>query len=207
MKYLLPILVAVVAVSEGTAQEPVRYTISFANRVHHEAEVEIVFEGVPSGPLQIRMSRTSPGRYRLHEFARNVYSFRAFDGSGRALPVSQPDPYGGDVGGHNGTVRVSYTLFADLINGTYAAVEMSKEASGARQPLVPHFVTAPLRSPGPEDSRTDPSRSGWYPLSPAGEWQRNSNRATTRISIARPTCSTCSTARSSSASTPCESGR
>lgn len=120
---LAVVAVVVVAVSEAAAQAPVRYTISFANRVHHEAEIEIVFEGIPSGPLQIRMSRTSPGRYRLHEFARNVYSFRAFDGRGRELSVSQPDPYGWEVGDHDGTVRVSYTLFADLVSGTYSAVD------------------------------------------------------------------------------------
>ena len=39
------------------------------------------------------MSRTSPGRYALHEFAKNVYAVRAIDGTGRSLAVTKPNPH------------------------------------------------------------------------------------------------------------------
>ncbi len=110
--------------AHAAAQAPVSYEVAFPNAVHHEAEVSATFAGVPAGrPLQVRMSRASPGRYALHEFAKNVYSLKAFDGQGRPLAVTRPDPYGWDVAGHDGTVRVTYTLFGDRADGTYAQVD------------------------------------------------------------------------------------
>ena len=104
-------------------EAPVRYAISFPNHLHHEASVEVVFSEVSDSTLDVRMSRSSPGRYRLHEFARNVYSFRAFDGGGRELEVSRSDPHGWQVSGHDGTVRVTYRVFGDYMSGTYSAVD------------------------------------------------------------------------------------
>ncbi|HEV2733937.1 MAG TPA: hypothetical protein VGV85_03825 [Longimicrobiaceae bacterium] len=110
--------------THAAAQAPVSYQVSFPNAVHHEAEVAVTFSQVPAGrPLEVRMSRSSPGRYALHEFAKNVYAFKAFDGRGRPLAVTRPDPYGWDVAGHDGTVRVTYTLFGDRADGTYAQVD------------------------------------------------------------------------------------
>ena len=48
-------------------------------------EVEARFGGLPAGTAEIRMSRTSPGRYALHEFAKNVFEVRVTDGAGREL--------------------------------------------------------------------------------------------------------------------------
>ena len=105
------------------AQRAVEYEVAFPNAAHHEAEVAVTFADLPAGALQVRMSRSSPGRYALHEFAKNVYSVRATDGQGRVLPVSQPDPYGWTVTGHDGTVRFAYTLFGDRADGTYAQID------------------------------------------------------------------------------------
>lgn len=105
------------------AQAPVTYEVRFPNAVHHEAEITVTFADVPAGALEVRMSRSSPGRYALHEFAKNVYAVSAEDGSGRALTITRPDPYGWTVAGHDGTVRFRYTLFADRADGTYAAVD------------------------------------------------------------------------------------
>ncbi|MCB2377715.1 PDZ domain-containing protein [Hymenobacter sp. BT635] len=105
------------------AQAPVQYTVAFPNAVHHEAQVTVVFSELPAGPLQVRMARSSPGRYALHEFAKNVYAVAATDSKGNALTVSRPDPYGWDVSGHDGTVRFTYTLFGDRTDGTYAGID------------------------------------------------------------------------------------
>ena len=43
------------------------------------------------------MSRSSPGRYSLHDFAKNVYDVHAFAADGRELPTTRPDPYGWNV--------------------------------------------------------------------------------------------------------------
>jgi predicted metalloprotease with PDZ domain len=103
--------------------QAVEYEISFPNLVHHEAEISITFTGVPSQPLEVRMSRSSPGRYALHEFAKNVYSVSAVDGAGRPLSVTRPNPHQWDVQGHDGTVTFRYTLFGDRADGTYTGID------------------------------------------------------------------------------------
>jgi predicted metalloprotease with PDZ domain len=107
------------------AQEPVRYDLRFPNAAHHEAEIRATFSGVRQPTLEVLMSRSSPGRYALHEFAKNVYNFRASDGQGHALAVSRPTPYQWNISAHNGTVVVEYTLFGDRADGTYAGIDLT----------------------------------------------------------------------------------
>jgi len=78
------------------AQVPVVYKVAFPNAVHHEARITVTFTDVAAGPLSVRMARSSPGRYALHEFAKNVYDVRATNGQGKPLPITRPDPYGWD---------------------------------------------------------------------------------------------------------------
>lgn len=99
------------------------YAISFENAAHHEALVNATFSGIPNGAFEFRMSRTSPGRYALHEFMKNVYDVKVTDGAGNTLETSRPDPYSWLVEGHNGTINVSYTLYANRGDGTYAQVD------------------------------------------------------------------------------------
>ncbi len=105
------------------AQEPVRYEVRFPNAVHHEAEVRATFTGVKPGVLEVVMSRSSTGRYALHEFAKNVYRFRATDGQGAALKIAHVTPYQWNISGHKGTVVVEYTLFGDHADGTYDGID------------------------------------------------------------------------------------
>jgi predicted metalloprotease with PDZ domain len=86
-------------------------------------QVEVVFADVPSGTLEVVMSRTSPGRYAVHEFARNVYDVQIDDGAGGSLTVDQANPSQWNVTRHRGTVRVRYKVFGDLINGTHLAID------------------------------------------------------------------------------------
>lgn len=99
------------------------YTISFGNAVHHEAVVQATFPDLKMDTVSFRMSRTSPGRYALHEFAKNVYGFKAKDSKGNLLKVHRPDPYQWQVIGHDGTITIEYTLFANRGDGTYAQVD------------------------------------------------------------------------------------
>jgi predicted metalloprotease with PDZ domain len=107
----------------AAAQAPVAYRLSFAERAHRLMQVEVTFAEVPPGPLQVRMSRSSPGRYAVHEFAKNVIDVMAADGTGRALPIVKTSPQQWDVTGHTGTVRITYRIFGDRIDGTYLAVD------------------------------------------------------------------------------------
>ena len=117
----------------------VSYDVAFPNAVHHEAQVTATFRSVPAGPLRVQMARSSPGRYALHEFAKNVYSVSAKDGAGRPLTVVRSDPYGWSVAGHDGTVAVTYTLFGDWGDGTYAQID----ATHAHLNMPATFLWAP----------------------------------------------------------------
>jgi predicted metalloprotease with PDZ domain len=116
----LLLLVPIVVSAQGGA--PVRYDVSFPNAIHHEAVITAEFTGLPAAPLALRMSRSSPGRYALHEFAKNVVGVKATDAAGKTLVVTRPNPHQWNVSGHKGTVRVSYILYGDRIDGTYAGI-------------------------------------------------------------------------------------
>jgi predicted metalloprotease with PDZ domain len=99
------------------------YTISFENAVHHEADIKVKFANLEAAEVEFRMSRTSPGRYALHEFAKNIYAVKVTDNDGNELAITRPDPYSWKVKGHDGTINVSYTLFANRGGGTYAQID------------------------------------------------------------------------------------
>ncbi len=121
---LIQLAVLAAATTGAAAQTSIAYEIAFPNAVHHEAEITVEVTGLAPGSLaQMRMSRTSPGRYALHEFAKNVYDVRATDGAGRPLPITRPDLHQWDVAGHDGTVRLRYTLFGDRVDGTYTGID------------------------------------------------------------------------------------
>jgi predicted metalloprotease with PDZ domain len=105
------------------ASQAISYEISFENAAHHEAEVKVAFTNIEKGVFSVRMSRTSPGRYALHEFAKNVYNFKAFDGKGKTLKVDRPNTHEWQIMGHDGSVNISYTLFANRGDGTYSQVD------------------------------------------------------------------------------------
>lgn len=99
------------------------YTISFENALHHEAAIKATFTNLKADEATFAMSRSSPGRYALHEFAKNVYNVKVTDGEGKELMATRPDPYSWKVKGHDGTIQVSYTLFGNHGDGTYAQID------------------------------------------------------------------------------------
>ena len=123
MKRIL--LLAALLLTPLLAQEPVRYELRFPNAAHHEAEVRATFSGVHGPVLEVVMSRSSPGRYALHEFAKNIYNVRATDGAGKRLPVTRPNPYQWNIETAGSTVVIDYTLFGDRADGTYDAIDPS----------------------------------------------------------------------------------
>jgi predicted metalloprotease with PDZ domain len=107
------------------AQSWVEYEVAFENAVHHEAQLSVTYRDLGDAPLQLRMSRSSPGRYAIHEFAKNVYQVQFVDGAGDRLVATRPDPYQWDVAGHNGTVTATYILYADRAGGTYSGIDLT----------------------------------------------------------------------------------
>jgi predicted metalloprotease with PDZ domain len=123
--FRLAILLSVLAAVPAAAQQPVQYRVAFPAPEHHYAQVEVIFPNVPAGTLEARMSRSSPGRYALHEFAKNVFDVHAFDGNGKALTFTRPSPYQWDVAAHDGTVRITYKVFGNHLDGTYLGIDSS----------------------------------------------------------------------------------
>ncbi len=121
-KHFLLMLVLLTGV-QAFAQSTIQYQVSFKNAVHHEAEVVIEFPSLDPGVLEVRMSRTSPGRYALHEFAKNVYRVKAVDEKGKSLEISRPNLHQWNVSGHQGYVKFSYTLYANRADGTYSGID------------------------------------------------------------------------------------
>ena len=110
LRLVLIALSAAVWAVPARAQAPVSYRVSFTAPEHRWMQVEVTFADVPAGPLQVHMSRSSPGRYALHEFAKNVFDVKVKDGRGRALTPRQPNLHQWDVTGHDGTRAIAEIL-------------------------------------------------------------------------------------------------
>lgn len=123
MKLYTLLVMLALAVQPLLAQQKVTYQLSFPNAVHHEAQISATFSGVTPDTLQVLMARSSPGRYALHEFAKNVYSVSATDSEGKTLPILRASPHQWNVTGYNGNVTVKYTLFGDHADGTYTGID------------------------------------------------------------------------------------
>jgi predicted metalloprotease with PDZ domain len=94
MKKLFASILFLASIQISKAQEAIQYTASFENAVHHEVLISMVIPQVPIGPLTVRMSRSSPGRYATHEFGKNVYDVHAYDIDGSEIKIYQKE---GDV--------------------------------------------------------------------------------------------------------------
>jgi predicted metalloprotease with PDZ domain len=115
------LLMASICVAAHT--QKIAYKVSFPNAVHHEAHIELTVTGITAKPAIFRMSRSSPGRYATHEFGKNVYDVTAKDKTGKNIIINRTDGDVYAVPSHNGTVTISYTLYANYPDGTYAGVD------------------------------------------------------------------------------------
>lgn len=106
------------------AAQKIQYEISFPNAVHHEAQITLTASGIPKTAATFRMSRSSPGRYATHEFGKNVYDVKAYDQTGAQITINRID---GDVyqaPKQDGYVKVTYTLYGNYADGTYAGIDL-----------------------------------------------------------------------------------
>ena len=108
------------------AQDPIRYQVNMDNVQHHEIDITIDFPSLPQKALVVHMPTASPGRYAIHNFAKNVYNVKATDSTGKTLAVHKKMADEWEVAGHDGHVTFQYTLFANRADGTYAGVDNRK---------------------------------------------------------------------------------
>jgi len=120
---LSAVVLLLTGAAAAAAQAPVTYRVSVPEPQHHWLQVEAVFPAGGRGPLMIAMSRSSPGRYATHEFAKNIFDFKAFDGTGRRVPFARPAVNQWRIAQHDGTVRIVYRIYGDRIDGTYLGVD------------------------------------------------------------------------------------
>ncbi len=151
-------LIFLLSVSTLQAQAASSYTVSFENAIHHEAQISATFSNIRSNEVVFTMSRSSPGRYALHEFVKNVYNVKVSNGKGEPLNVTRPNPYSWLVSGHDGTIHVSYTLFANHGDGTYAQVDETH--AHLNMPAVFMYVPE-LSDREIEVTFEIPEKSGW----------------------------------------------
>ncbi len=122
MKKLLFVALSAI-VSLYVQAQKMHYEVSFPNAIHHEAHIELTASGIPASPAIFKMSRSSPGRYATHEFGKNVYAVTAKDQFGKPLTVKRTDGDIYEVAQHQGIVTISYTLYANYPDGTYAGID------------------------------------------------------------------------------------
>jgi predicted metalloprotease with PDZ domain len=116
-------VVLALAPSMARAQAPIEYRLRFPEPEHRWMQVEVTLPDLPAVPLQLHMSRSSPGRYALHEFAKNVYDVHIADAAGRPLQTLHRSLHEWDVAAHGPLVRVTYKVFGDRVDGTYLAID------------------------------------------------------------------------------------
>jgi predicted metalloprotease with PDZ domain len=151
------VLALLVYGTPALAQGPVAYRLAVPSPEQRWMQVEIRLEDVPEGPLELHMSRSSPGRYALHDFASNVSNVEAVDGAGAALAVTHPSASEWRVDEHGPVVVVRYRVTGTRTDGTYlgiddthAHINMPASLMWARnfeeQPATVRFETAAARN-------------------------------------------------------------
>jgi predicted metalloprotease with PDZ domain len=123
MKYSGIILIILLRFNSVLGQDTIAYSVSFPNAVHHEAEISIELSNVNSTNIRAIMSKTSPGRYGVHDFGKNIYNIKVFKDDGSILPVRRIEPDVWEIGSSAGDVRIQYTLFANHADGTYSGID------------------------------------------------------------------------------------
>jgi predicted metalloprotease with PDZ domain len=165
MRRLLPFILVLLTVAGPSAhnQRPdagsrIAYEVTFPEPEHHWMQVQVTFTNLPPQPLDARMSRSSPGRYAVAEFAKNVFWVEAYDGKGQKLSYTRPDADVWRVSGHDGTVRIVYRIFGDYANGTFFGVDTTH----AHLNMPAAFMWAPGHEDDPmRITFTPPAGSNW----------------------------------------------
>jgi predicted metalloprotease with PDZ domain len=119
---------ALTAQLEWVADHPatIKYHLDLQKVQQHELRITIDFPAVGPGVFYVSMPQSSPGRYAVHNFAKNVYDLEAFDAAGQPLKVHRDGIARWAIADHGGAVKLSYTLFANGGDGTYSGIDDRK---------------------------------------------------------------------------------
>ena len=151
-------IIVLLASATSAMAQAIEYTVSVPAPEQRWLQVDVRFPARAGTPLELRMSRSSPGRYATHEFGKNVYRFEARAAGGEVLPVEALAPAHWRVTPSGDAVHVRYRLFADHIDGTYSSVD----GTHAHLNVPATFVWAPALMETPIRVRfTQPPNRAW----------------------------------------------
>ena len=110
---LLVLVLWVGARSVAAQQEPIRYTLSFADAAHHYVDVEAVYPAAGRAEIDLMMPVWTPGSYLVREYARNVEALTAVAPDGRALEAERTSKNHWRVRtGGASDIRVRYRVYS-----------------------------------------------------------------------------------------------
>ena len=69
------------------------------------------------------MSKTSPGRYAVHDFGKNVYNVKAFGAHNDQVQIQRVEPDAWEISNIQENLSLQYTLFANHADGTYSGID------------------------------------------------------------------------------------
>ena len=146
--------------SRGVAETAsgVHYRLTFPEVRQRIMQVDLTIPA-SAGPVELVMSRSSPGRYALHEFAKNVLDVQASDDAGRTLAVERPASHRWLVPAHDGGLRVRYRIYGDRVDGTYLAIDETHAHINAPAALM--WVRGLETTPATVQI-VPPPESGWH---------------------------------------------
>src|SRR5215216_4721628 len=122
--FIVVVFIALLS-SVAAAQEPplrsIAYQLAMSRPVSHLFEVQIIVElpeQLKDKPVQFQMTKWSPGRYAVFDFAKNVQEFRA------NAPVTRVDSDTWSVASQGQTsITVSYKVFGNDLSGTFSQLD------------------------------------------------------------------------------------
>jgi predicted metalloprotease with PDZ domain len=98
------------------------YNVDMPNAKRHEINITLTVKTTKKEALHFRMSRSSPGRYALHEFAKNVYNVQIKQNGKLQETIGRPSQHEWILENAEGNVTFSYTFYANHGEGTYSGV-------------------------------------------------------------------------------------
>lgn len=122
MKNTLLILLFSLAIQLTRAQVKNYYQISFYNALHHEAKVLASFGSIQPGKVILELANNTPGRLGNYNFIKNVYNLKITDRSGDELKTRKIGLDQWEIEDHDGSINLSYTIFADKGNETFSQI-------------------------------------------------------------------------------------
>ena len=137
----------VIAPAPAAAQQAIEYSVSIPHPEQRWLQVDVRFPTKPGTPLEVRMARSSPGRYATHEFGKNLYMLEALGDGNARLEVETLEPARWRIVPRGASVHVRYRLFADRIDGTYSSVDHTHAHLNAPATYVwaPALPDTPIR--------------------------------------------------------------